>query len=343
MSGHGGYGLVAVVVDMNIDLRERDGDIVEVECLVDVFADAHPEGPVVFGFDPNPHGEVDRTVGEVADGYDGGFGFVEDEGVVVDDLHEDFFDFVEVGAIGYAGHDVEADGFFLGVVYEAFVGEFAVGDDDGAAVEGAHDGVEDANFLDVAFEVAALDVVANLEGFHEEDDNAAGEVLERALEGHADGETHGAEEGDEGGGLDADNIHGHNDNHGFEEYVDQGTEETFKRRFSIAAFETAQYDFAEHAGKFHAHPEDEDGNEKFGNETYGHLGEGFHAVAEDGVLSGDHIFEVGKIHVFQTVGDGLGDAVGGEQFLCEFVFWDIGEVGFACGSNGDERRCIVVD
>ena len=328
---------------MNIDLRERDGDIVEVECLVDVFADAHPESPVVFGFNPDPHREVDGAVGEVADSDDGWFGLVKDERVVVDDLHEDFFDFVEVGAIGYAGHNVEAEGFFFGVVDEAFVGEFAVGDDDGASVEGAHDGVEDAYFLDIAFEVAALDVVANLEGFHEEDDDTAGEVLECALEGHADGETHGAEEGDEGGGLDADNIHGHNDNHGFEEYVDQGTEETLERGFGVAAFETAQDDFAEHAGKFHAHPEDEDGNKKFGNETYGHLGEGFHAVAEDGVLSGDHIFEVGKIHVFQTVGDGLGDAVGGEQFLCEFVLRDIGEVGFACGSNGDERRCIVVD
>ena len=47
---------------MNIDLRERDGDIVEVECLVDVFADAHPESPVVFGFNPDPHGEVDGAV-----------------------------------------------------------------------------------------------------------------------------------------------------------------------------------------------------------------------------------------------------------------------------------------
>ena len=139
----------------------------------------------------------------------------------LDDFPQHLFGPLEVGAIGHRGYYIQTDDGLFSVVDEALGGQLAVGDDDGAAVEGTHDGVEDTYLFDVAFVLPTLDVVVNLEGLHEQDDDAAGEVLQGALQGHADGQTHGAEEGDEGGGLDADDIHRHNDDHGFEQHIDQ--------------------------------------------------------------------------------------------------------------------------
>ena len=223
------------------------------------------------------------------------------------------------------------------MVDEALGGEFAIGDDDGAAVEGAHDGVEDTYFLDVALIGATLDVVVDLEGFHEEDDDAAGEVLEGALEGHTDGEAHGAEESDEGGGLDADDIHCHDDNHGLEEHVDEGAEEGLEGAFGAALVECFHDEFLEHFGQFHADPEDEDGDEELGDELDGEFGEGGEAVADDGVLAGDDIFDVGEAEIGEAVFDGGEGAIGS---LDGFRNHDVGGVGLRGG--GDESGGVVV-
>ena len=268
---------------------------------------------------------------------------MEDEGVFVAYLHEDIAHLVEVGAIGHRGHKVEADDFLLGMVDKAFVGELAVGDDDSAAVEGAHEGVENTDFLYVAFVGTTFDVVAHFEGFHEKDDDTAGEVLKRALQGHADGQTHGTQESDEGGGFDAHHIHGHDDDHGFEKHIDQRAQKRFERGFGIASLKTAKDDFFEHLGQFHAYPENEDGNEEFGDETDRHLGEGFHAVAEDGVFASHHTFQVVEIHVPEAVGDGLCDTVGGGEGLGKFVNRLVGDLGIFEGSSCQQRGGFVVE
>ena len=322
------------------DLREGDVDTGLVEGDVDVLADVLPDGPVVGDGDPHPDGEVDGAGAEVADA-DGGFvGFPLHLGLSLDDVPEHLLGLLEVGAVGHRGDHIEADLLLAGVVDEGLGGELAVGDDDDAAVEGAHDGVEDADFLDVALVGAALDVVAHLEGAHEEDDDAAGEVLEGALEGHADGEAHGAEQGDERGGLDADDVHGHDDDHRLEQHVDERREERLERGLGVAAVEAFDDEFFEHLGQLEADPEDEDGDEELGHEADGHLGEGAEAVLDDGVLAGDHGLEVGDVHVLQGVGHGGGDAVGGVHGLAELVGRSGGLV--ACGGCGQQGGGVVV-
>ena len=164
---------------------------------------------------------------------------MEDQGLVVDDLHEDLFGVVEVGAIGDGGDNVEADDGLAGVVDKRFVGEFTVGHYDGAAVERLDGGVEYLDFTHIAFVRCTFDIVSDLERLHQQYDNTAGKVLQGALQCHTDGETHGTEEGDEGGGLNADDIHRHDDNHGLEQHVDQRAEEGFERRLGIAFLESA--------------------------------------------------------------------------------------------------------
>ena len=307
---------------MDIHLGEGYGDAVGVEGFVDVFADAEPDSPVVLDGDPHPEGEDDRAVGEFADGDDGFLGLVEDKGVVVDDLQEYFLGAVEVGAIGDGGDNVEAEDGLFGVVDDGLVGEFAIRDNDGAAVEGLDGGVEDADGADIAFVIATLDIVVDLKGFHEQDDDTTGEILESSLESHADGETHGTEEGDEGGGLDAYDIHSHDDDHGFEEHVDERAEEGLEGGFGVAFLEGADDELLEHLGKLHADPKDEYGDEELGDEANGELGEGVEAVLDNGVATCDHVFEVGEVHAFEAVGHGAGDAVLSEDSLAEFVFKD---------------------
>ncbi len=317
---------------MDVDLRERDGDVVCIECFVDVLADAHPDGPVVFYFDPHPHGEVDGGGAEVFDGDGGGFGFMEDEFFFVDDLLEHLAGEVEVGAIGDGGFDVEADDGFFGVVDDGFVGEFGVGDDDGAAVEGLDGGVEDFDFADVAFVGAAFDVVAYAEVFEQEDDDAAGEVLEGALQGHAYGQAEGAEDGDEGGGFDADDVHGHDDDHDFEEDVDEGGEEGLDGGFGVALLEDSEEGFFDEFDEFESNPEDEDAAQEFGHEADEHVEAFAQGVAQEGVLPGDDVFDVVEVHVGQAVFDGTVDAVLCTQALAEFSGREFG-TGFA-GDKG---------
>ena len=157
------------------------------------------------------------------------------------------------------------------------------------------------------------------------------------MEGHTHRQTHSTEEGDEGGGLDADDIHGHDDNHGLQQHVDQRTEERLERPFGATLVESLHNDFLQHLGQFHTHPEDEDGHEEFGDELDGEFGEGREAVADDGVLAGDDVLDIGEIEVGEAVLDGGDGAVDGLYGFGDHRFGGIG-----LGRSGDESGSVVV-
>ena len=145
----------------------------------------------------------------------------------------------------------------------------------------------------------------------------------------------GTEQGDERGGLDADDVHRHDDDHGFEQHIDQRAEERLERGLGIAAVEGTDDDLFQHLGQFESQPEHHDGGNELGHEADGEFGERAEAVFEEGVFAGNHGFEVGDVHVAQAVFDGGGDAVLGMNHLAEFVGGGGGVLGSRGGSQQD--------
>ena len=82
-------------------------------------------------------------------------------------------------------------------------GKATVGDDDAVVVIGVDDGVEDLDFLHRTLQLAELDVIAHLVGLQQQNEDAAGKVLQRAAQGHTDGHTGTGKDGDERACLDA--------------------------------------------------------------------------------------------------------------------------------------------
>ena len=204
--------------------------------------------------------------------------------------------------------------------------------------------MEDAYLPDVAFILAAFDVVVDLEGLHEEDDDAAGEVLQGALQGHTDGQTHSTEEGDEGGGLDAYDVHSHEDDHSLEQQVDQRAEEAFERGLGIALVEGFDYGFTEEVGHLEAQPQHQYGRQQFGHKLNGELGEGAQTVLHDSVLAGNYGLEVIYVHALKAVLYGSGDAVGGLEGLAELVLRGRRHgacIFLRCGHSHQRRGFVV--
>ena len=114
-------------------------------------------------------------------------------------------------------------------------GQLGVGHDDLAGVVRAQRGVENLDALHEAGVRALLDVVAHLERPEQQDDDPAGEVLQRTLQCHADGHARRAEDGDEGGHLDAHDAHRREDEQHLEDDVDQGVQELLQRRIDLMA------------------------------------------------------------------------------------------------------------
>lgn len=73
------------------------------------------------------------------------------------------------------------------------------------------------------------------------------------------------------------------------------------------------------------------------DELDGEFGEGREAVADDGVLAGDDVLDIGEIEVGEAVLDGGDGAVESLYGLGDHRFGGIG-----LGSSGDESGSVVV-
>ena len=84
--------------------------------------------------------------------------------------------------------------------------DLGVRDEDADVVRRVELGRQDPDLLHLALRVAGLDDVAHREGTEDEEHDARGEVAQRPLERQPDGEAGRAQHGDEGGGLDAEEV-----------------------------------------------------------------------------------------------------------------------------------------
>ena len=224
---------------MDHSLREGDVDAFAVEEFVDLLLAFVVHGPIVGGLHPHADGEVHAAVGE---------GFEANEGLLVGHvLHhatvglehgEDLFAHeAHVLAVVNAHHPLHAAVFFLRIVHHHGGAERTVGHVDLLAVGGEEDGVENLDFAHGALHALGFDPVAHAVGLEEEDDEAAGEVLEIAGEGHADCHTRRGQEGGEGRGVDAQGADDGDDEEDGEQDVDQTSHEALHAHVDVAAVE----------------------------------------------------------------------------------------------------------
>ena len=186
---------------MHVALGEGDGDALGVEALLDRLVEVEPQGPVVTGGGPAAQVEVDRAVGQLLD-QDLGRGLGVDPAVRGHELQERGLCLVDVVAVRDADHHVQAPRLNSRVIEDRAVPDLGVGHLEINAVVGAHVGGEQADLVDGARQALGVDVVAGPEGAQEQQHDAGGDVLQRALERQADRQAAGGEQRDDAGGLD---------------------------------------------------------------------------------------------------------------------------------------------
>ncbi len=116
-----------------------------------------------------------------------------------------------------------------GVVHHRRAPDLRVRDHDLHVVGRRQLGGEQADLLHRAGVAGDLDVLAHLERAEDQQHHPGGDVGERALQGQADGQAGGAEDGDQARGLDAELVQ-HGDQHEGQDHVlDQAGEEAAQR------------------------------------------------------------------------------------------------------------------
>jgi len=204
---------------MDIQMVVCHLDIMALEAIADLFLEVAHDGPVVSVLYPNADDIADCAVAVIA--YeDDGVGIVEDQIGAGDGILQSLADIGCGSIVGCRNCDVDAACGFAGVVDDPARADRAVGNMDELVVGGAELGVDDADVSDGALGAAGLYIVTQLEGVAGEDHNSACQVGEGILNSQREGEADYAEEGDEGGDVDAHHAADGDDDDGPHEDID---------------------------------------------------------------------------------------------------------------------------
>ncbi|KAI3478022.1 hypothetical protein L1887_60074 [Cichorium endivia] len=176
------------------------------------------------------------------------------------------------------------------VVGDDAVGQVAVGHDHRLVVTGAQHSVEDLDAVHGTADTLRLDPVAQAERTEQQDQHAAGEVRQAALQGQADGQAGSTDGGDERGGFHADHRGHADEQQDLHDDVDEGADEALQRQVGIAqGQELAQFrgDLVDQP------PADGQGNQRQGQATAV-----FHDQRNPGLRSPDQLIDLCiQIHV----------------------------------------------
>lgn len=189
---------------VHVHLREGDRDAVFVEGDLYVADQVEVDGPVVVGLAPGPHGVFQRAVlvgGKPCEG----LGLVQHQRVGAAGLLQHLFHFIDVVVVSGGEGQVHPALLLGGGVHQRGVGDGGIGHDDAFVVNGDDLGVEHADLLHGAGDVAGGDEVADGKGLGDHQHEAPGDVGQRPLQRQADGEAAGADHRDDGGHGDAEN------------------------------------------------------------------------------------------------------------------------------------------
>ena len=128
------------------------------------------------------------------------------------------------GIIQGAGGWMQANPIPTMVLGQAGVGELTIRDHNPAVIEGVDNGVQDGDFPDGAEVALGINRVTNLERFEDQDQHASGKVGEAALKRKTDGQAGSTDNGNEGGGSNADHGGDRDQQQNLEDCSDQAAE-----------------------------------------------------------------------------------------------------------------------
>lgn len=260
---------------MHVELGEREVDAGLREFGVDAFVEVEPGAPVVRRHHPGADEEDHRAVVQLLDGDDGilgaGRGPVQEAGVLPDDFRELLLAGGCVRAIGHVHRDVDAPRRKTAVIDDVAVEQGAVRQDDLAVVEGKQMGAYDGHVRDRTCVSLRFDVVAGLERLERHNHQSAGEVLQRAAEGHTDGHSTCSEQGGDGGGVDPERAHDHHDEQDGEQDGDKAGDEGGQRLFRLPSLEDVLEALLDAPDDPGSDDVDEQGQQKLETELHGLL------------------------------------------------------------------------
>src|SRR5690606_22392212 len=124
--------------------------------------------------------------------------------VLFNQVFDHYFGLVYVVAVADADGHVRRTGFVIDHVGHTGVGQVEAEDDEAAVINGIDDVVENADFTHGAQESLGSDGITHFERLEDHDQYPAGKVAEAALQCQANGQAGGTDNGDEGGGGNAD-------------------------------------------------------------------------------------------------------------------------------------------
>ena len=168
---------------MDVELIERNGDIVFVEGFLDAFGQVVIDCPVVLEITVTADVEFQRAVAELFEPYGVLMLFIMyQQFCFAENAEEDFLDLFDVRVIGNRDIDLHSDDGLGGMVVDLAIGDDGVRDDDVRAAVGEDIGVHDVDLLHKPLIFAEFDEVARDKGLGEQDHDTAGNIVEAILE-----------------------------------------------------------------------------------------------------------------------------------------------------------------
>ena len=200
------YGLscfsVALVDDADVHLFVRELDLRFVEALLRLLADVEEDVPVVGVFAPRTAADHDTVVGGTDD-TDGAARILQNLFVAVDDIVQDLLGDLEVLLLGDLEFEIDTAELLLGVIHDVGTGSGTVRNVNDFVIEGNDLGVAEADLLDRTGGAGDLDEVVNAEGAGDEDQHAACDIAERAVDSRTDADAEGGDQSGDGAGVNA--------------------------------------------------------------------------------------------------------------------------------------------
>ena len=173
---------------MYLYLRERESDALLVELRIDSLVRVEEDIPVIGGFCPNSKNEVHTTVRQFFHG-DERSRVLHDALILLQELQRYLLNLFSLSAILHTYREIHSPQIILRIVCDVAARECSIWDEKLLVVGRGQYCVEDLDGLHDAAHALSLDEIAHFEGFQEEENDAASQVLQVAAQGHTDCQT----------------------------------------------------------------------------------------------------------------------------------------------------------
>ena len=279
---------------VDVHLREGELDPGLREFRVDALVEVELRGPVIRSRHPGADDEVHGAVRELLHGHERVGGArrlrIQDARILTHDAEQDFLAGSGVGAVFHAHGKVDAAYREAAVVDDIAIGQGAVGQNHAAVVDGGQVRAHDGDLGHDAGVTLGLDVVTCLEGLEDHQHQAAGEILHRAAQRHAEGHAARCKQGGEGRGVDAQCAHEHDDQQDGQGHGHETGDERGHRPVGLLALEITLQRVLDPFDQPGADEIQDEGQDDLDAELQGVLTEFLHGA---GRIGGQQILELG--------------------------------------------------